>query len=129
MGLGPLIGKRSWGGVVGIRSDKGFIDGGMSTQPEFALFSATEGWNIEGYGVDPDIEIDIRPEDEVAGRDPQLDRGIDELMKKLAENPAKLPEPPPLPVRVGPAANRPQPQHTAPRPAAGAGAPAGSGSR
>ncbi len=100
-GLGKLIGKRSWGGVVGIRSDKGFIDAGMSSQPEFAFFHGTEGWNIEGHGVDPDIEVEFRPEDELAGRDPQLDRAIAELTKQLEANPPKLPDPPPLPVRAG----------------------------
>jgi tricorn protease len=100
-GLGKLIGKRSWGGVVGIRSDKAFIDSGMSSQPEFAFFHAQEGWNIEGYGVDPDIEVDIRPEDEIAGRDPQMDRAIAELTKQIEANPPRLPDPPALPNRAG----------------------------
>lgn len=100
-GLGKLIGKRSWGGVVGIRGDKSFVDAGSSSQPEFAWFHAKEGWNIEGHGVDPDIEVDITPEDELAGRDPQLDRAIAELTAQIEANPVKLPEPPPLPVRTG----------------------------
>ncbi len=85
--LGPLIGTRTWGGVTGIRSDKPFIDGGMSTQPEFGWWSPTRGWAIENHGVDPDIEVYYRPEDYLADRDPQLDRAIDEMLKDIAQKP------------------------------------------
>jgi tricorn protease len=95
--LGPVIGKRSWGGVVGIRSDKPFIDGGMSTQPEFAWWDPTRGWNLENRGVDPDIDVDVTPEDELAGRDPQLDRTIAELNKLMKEQPMIKPAAPPIP--------------------------------
>lgn len=95
--LGPVIGKRSWGGVVGIRSDKPFIDGGMSTQPEFAWWEPNRGWNLENRGVDPDIDLDITPEDELAGRDPQLDRAIAELEKLMREQPMVKPTAPPIP--------------------------------
>ena len=96
-GLGPVIGKRSWGGVVGIRGDKAFIDGGASTQPEFAWWEPTRGWNLENRGVDPDIDIDITPEDELAGRDPQLDRAIAELEKLMKDKPMVKPTAPPIP--------------------------------
>src|SRR5213076_1646966 len=95
--LGPLIGKRTWGGVVGIRMDKPFMDNGASSQPEFAWWDAKRGWSLENQGVAPDIEVDYRPDDYLAGRDPQLDRGIEELMKKLNENPPKKPAPPAWP--------------------------------
>ncbi|MGH7243163.1 MAG: S41 family peptidase [Phycisphaerales bacterium] len=85
--LGPVIGTRSWGGVVGIRGDKPFIDGGMSTQPEFAWFDPKKGWTIENHGVDPDIVIDNTPDQEAAGKDTQLDRAISEMQKKIAEKP------------------------------------------
>ncbi len=101
LGLGPLIGKRTWGGVIGIRTDKGFVDSGMSSQPEFAWFDATRGWAIENHGVDPDIEVEMTPEDWISGKDPQLDRAIDEMMKKMAEKPVDHPKPPPFPVRNG----------------------------
>lgn len=114
MGLGKLIGKRSWGGVVGIRSDKGFVDAGMSTQPEFAFWDTRGGWTIEGYGVDPDIEVEIRPEDELAGRDPQLDRAVEELLKELNDNPGKLPTPPELPTKSGIAAEQARMRRAAP---------------
>ena len=104
LGLGPLIGKRTWGGVIGIRTDKAFVDSGMSSQPEFAWWDAKRGWSIENHGVDPDIEVEWRPEDRIAGRDPQLDRAIDEMMRMLKEKPIDKPKAPPFPVRVPPKA-------------------------
>jgi tricorn protease len=99
MNLGPLIGMRTWGGVVGIRGDKMFVDMGLSTQPEFAWWEAEGGWVIENEGVSPDIEIDLTPADRLAGRDPQLDRAIEYLLKKLEEQPISAPPTPPWPVR------------------------------
>ena len=96
-GLGPIIGTRSWGGVIGIRGDKEFIDGGLSTQPEFAWLSPKDGWDLENVGVAPDIEIDILPADYAAGRDPQLDKGIQYLMDELEKNPPKKMVVPPYP--------------------------------
>ncbi len=101
VGLGPLIGTRTWGGVVGIRGDKPFVDMGLSTQPEFAWWDTTGGWTIENEGVKPDIEIDITPEDRIANRDPQLDKAIEVLLQKLKDQPMDSPKPPPWPVRVG----------------------------
>jgi len=98
-GLGPLIGTRTWGGVIGIRADKMHVDFGLSTQPEYAWWEAEHGWSIENVGVAPDIEVIITPEDRMAGRDPQLDRAIAELMKKLEEDPKELPAVPDWPVR------------------------------
>lgn len=99
LGLGPLIGMRTWGGVVGIRADKPFVDFGLSTQPEYAWWDAANGWSIENYGVDPDIVVDLEPGDRAAGRDPQLDRAIEYLKGKLAEDPKTGPAMPPYPVR------------------------------
>ncbi len=97
LGLGPVIGTRTWGGVIGIRGDKLFIDGGLSTQPEFAWWDLKRGWGLENHGVEPDIWVDVLPEDWVAGRDPQLDRGLAELDKLLKEKPVERPKPPPIP--------------------------------
>ncbi len=97
LGLGPVIGTRTWGGVVGIRGDKLFIDGGLSTQPEFAWWDPLRGWDLENRGVEPDIWVDIRPEDWVAGTDPQLERGIAELERMLKDSPVERPQPPPFP--------------------------------
>ena len=98
-GLGPLIGKRSWGGVVGISGRGPLIDGGQIFVPLSGLTDENGNWIIEGYGVDPDIEVDNDPQSEIAGRDPQLERGIAEVMARL-KTPVKLPPKPPGPVKT-----------------------------
>jgi tricorn protease len=98
-GLGPLIGKRSWGGVVGINSRGPLIDGGQIFVPGSGLTDENGQWIIEGYGVDPDIEVDNDPQSEIAGKDQQLERGIAEVMAKL-KTPVKFPPKPPGPVKT-----------------------------
>ncbi len=80
-GLAPVIGRRSWGGVIGIRGDKPLSDAGMITQPEFAFWFPRKGWGLENRGVEPDIEVENPPQDVAAGRDPQLDRAIREVLR------------------------------------------------
>jgi tricorn protease len=92
-GLGLLVGKRSWGGVVGITNRGNLIDGGVVNVPESALANAKGEYIIEGYGVDPDIEVENDPKSVIAGGDPQLERAVAELMKKIAA-PVKLPKRP-----------------------------------
>jgi len=92
MKLGPLVGKRTWGGVIGISPKDALIDGGITTQPEFSFWFEDVGWGVENYGTDPDIEVEFTPEDWVAGRDPQLQRAIAEALRLLAENPPTLPD-------------------------------------
>jgi tricorn protease len=82
-GLGPLIGTRTWGGVVGIRGQPNLVDGGYVFVPEFGTFSLKGEWIIENQGVTPDIEVDNLPADELAGQDAQLERGIAEVLKRL----------------------------------------------
>ncbi|MFO0872563.1 MAG: PDZ domain-containing protein [Phycisphaerales bacterium] len=94
LGLGPLIGTRTWGGVVGIRGDKPFVDMGLSTQPEFAWWEPKRGWSLENSGVAPDIEVEVTPDDRAANRDPQLERTIQVLLEKLKEDPRNPPQPP-----------------------------------
>ena len=96
-GLGPVIGMRTWGGVVGIRMDKPFIDGGMMSIPEFAWWEADEGWTMENYGVDPDIEIENMPTDVLRGHDTQLEKAIEVLLGMLKEDPKEQPDVPPFP--------------------------------
>jgi tricorn protease len=84
MKLGPLIGKRTWGGVVGIWPRNPLVDGSITTQPEFSFWFEDVKWGVENYGTDPDIEVDITPQDYVAGRDPQLERAISEVQSLLA---------------------------------------------
>jgi len=99
-GLGPLIGKRSWGGVVGISGTGTLIDGGTVYVPMTGTNAATGEWIIEGHGVDPDIEVDNDPQSLIDGRDPQLERGIAEVMRMIKEQPMKLPERPPDPIKT-----------------------------
>jgi tricorn protease len=99
-GLGPLIGKRSWGGVIGITNRGALIDGGTVNVPEFGFNSVTGEWIIEGYGVDPDIEVEQDPIAVIQGRDPQLERAVHEVLRLMAENPKRLPERAAPPVRT-----------------------------
>jgi len=92
MKLGPLIGKRTWGGVIGIWPRHSLVDGTVTTQPEYSFWFEDMGWNVENYGTDPDIEVDISPQDYVAGRDPQLERGIEEILRLLAATPVIKPD-------------------------------------
>jgi tricorn protease len=96
-GLGPSVGTRTWGGVVGIRSDKPFVDGGLMTIPEFAWWEIDGGWTIENWGVEPDFVVDNLPGDEALGLDRQLDKAIEIIRADLERDPKSLPEPPPYP--------------------------------
>jgi tricorn protease len=96
-GLGPLIGKRSWGGVVGITNRGTLIDGGVVNVPEFGFANPKGEWIIEGYGVDPDIEVENDPKSVIAGRDPQLERAVDEVVKQLKTKGYRLPPRPAAP--------------------------------
>jgi len=85
--LGPLIGKRTWGGVIGIYPRHSLVDRGYTSQPEFSFWFKDIGWAVENYGVDPDIEVEIRPQDYAAGKDPQLDRAIIEALSEIKKRP------------------------------------------
>ncbi len=88
MGLGPLIGKRTWGGVIGISPRHTLVDGTRTSQPEYAFWFKDVGWNVENYGTDPDIEVDVAPQDYMYNVDPQLDRAIAEALRLIEERPA-----------------------------------------
>ena len=96
--IGPLIGKRSWGGVVGIRGSLPLVDGGSLNKPEFSRYGLDgKEWIMEGHGVDPDIEVENDPAREFLGEDDQLSRGIVEILKLLEINGVKIPPPPAYP--------------------------------
>lgn len=99
-GLGPVIGTRTWGGVVGIGNTGPMIDGGTISVPESATASPEGQWIIEGHGVDPDIVVENDPKSVIDGKDPQLERGVAELLKKLPKEPRKLLPHPPDPVKT-----------------------------
>jgi tricorn protease len=98
--LGPLIGERTWGGVVGINDHGQLIDGGTVNVPEFAYATAQGQWAVEGHGVDPDIVVENDPKSVIEGHDPQLERGVAELLKALETSNPKLPEHAPYPVKL-----------------------------
>ena len=101
-GLGKLVGRRTWGGLVGILGFPTLMDGGAVTAPNLAIFTE-EGWVVENVGVSPDIEVEQDPAAVAAGKDPQLDRAIDVVLEELAKNPPpQAPARPPFPVRVRP---------------------------
>src|SRR6266511_1909655 len=100
LGLGKLIGKRTWGGVIGIRESLPLADGGQFFKPEFAPYSKDgKQWIVEGRGVDPDIVVDNDPGKEFKGEDQQLDRAIQEIQEELKTKRYELPPPPPWPNR------------------------------
>ena len=100
-GLGPLIGMRTWGGLIGITGSPRLVDGGSVTVPAFAIYSTNSQWIIEGHGVEPDIEVVDDPGAMARGADPQLERAVAELMKRLRKRPPPEVKRPPYPKRPG----------------------------
>ncbi|MDH4350502.1 MAG: S41 family peptidase, partial [Gemmatimonadota bacterium] len=98
-GLGPLIGKRTWGGVVGISGVGSLLDGGVAFVPLQGTNDTDGSWIIEGYGVEPDIEVTNDPQSVIDGRDLQLERGIAEVLAAMEREPRKLPSRPADPVK------------------------------
>jgi len=89
--LGKLIGTRTWGGVIGIWPRNALVDGTITTQPEFSNWFFDKEYGVENYGTDPDIVVEITPQEYVAGKDPQLDRGISEGLKDIKKRNIKPP--------------------------------------
>ncbi|MBL8064581.1 MAG: PD40 domain-containing protein [Chthonomonadaceae bacterium] len=85
--VGPVVGKRTWGGLVGILNFPTFIDGGSVTAPNIAFYNPDGKWEVENYGVDPDIDVEFDPALWRQGRDAQLERAVAEAMKLLSKNP------------------------------------------
>ncbi|MFA6925629.1 MAG: S41 family peptidase, partial [Bacteroidales bacterium] len=83
LGLGKLIGTRTWGGIVGISGSKRYLDGQDVRTPFFTSYSTEGDWIIEGYGVNPDIEVDINPFEDYLGNDAQLNKAIEVLLEEL----------------------------------------------
>ncbi|MGI5503063.1 S41 family peptidase [Lentzea sp. CA-135723] len=97
LGIGPVVGVRTWGGVIGIDMMFTLVDGTMVTQPRYASYFTGHGWGVENHGVDPDIEVVMTPADRVAGRDPQLEKAVSLALETLSSSPAAhAPELPPL---------------------------------
>ncbi|MER6396145.1 PDZ domain-containing protein [Kitasatospora sp. NPDC001603] len=104
--LGPVVGTRTWGGVIGIDSKYSLVDGTLVTQPKYAFWLEGYGWGVENHGVDPDVEVPVAPHQWAAGEDPQLAEGVRIALAALTETPGSTP--PPLPWEQGPAPDAPQ---------------------
>ncbi|MGW4892098.1 S41 family peptidase [Kitasatospora sp. NPDC004240] len=88
LGIGPVVGTRTWGGVIGIDSRYHLVDGTLVTQPKYASWFENYGWGLENHGVDPDVEVPCAPHQWAAGEDPQLAEGVRIALAALAERPA-----------------------------------------
>ena len=110
LGLGPVVGTRTWGGVIGIDGRYTLVDGTAVTQPRYGFWMLAEGWGIENHGVEPDVEVPVPPDAWGRGEDPQLDTAVRLALDALATTaPPPVPDPatrpdrsaPPLPPRPG----------------------------
>ena len=97
--VGKIVGKRTWGGLVGILGFPILMDGGFVTAPNLAIWTE-DGWVVENVGVPPDIEVEMSPAEVRAGHDPQLEKAIQVVMDELKANPPKKLKRPPYPVKI-----------------------------
>jgi tricorn protease len=96
-GLGTLVGKRTWGGLIGIYDYPKLMDGGLFTSPRLAIYSPEGEWEVENEGVTPDVEVEMTPKLVIEGRDPQLERAIEIVLAELDANPRNtVPRPAPV---------------------------------
>jgi tricorn protease len=102
--LGPLVGKRTWGGLVGIGGIPPLMDGGQVTSPSFGFFNPQGQWDVENHGVPPDYEVDMEPKPVSEGHDPQLEKAVSLALDELAKNPVPQPHKPDYPNYSRPAA-------------------------
>jgi tricorn protease len=90
--VGKVVGKRTWGGVIGIDPHHTLVDGTVITVPEYAFYFQDVGWSVENHGATPDFDIDISPQDWASGVDPQLDKAIEIALNELSANPVVVPD-------------------------------------
>ena len=86
-GLGKLVGKRTWGGLVGVYDYPVLMDGGFVTAPRMAIFSPDGEWEVENEGVAPDIDVEMTPKLVLTGHDPQLEKAVEIVLEELKRNP------------------------------------------
>jgi tricorn protease len=98
-GIGPLVGTRTWGGLVLYGNAPALLDGGSMLAPRNAFFDINGNWAVENEGVAPDIEVEMTPKDVIAGRDPQLERAVQEALRLLETQWFERKAEPPPPVR------------------------------
>ena len=97
--IGPLVGKRTWGGLVGTWDTPALIDGGRMIAPRGGFFDRDGEWAVENEGVAPDIDVEYTPKEVINGHDPQLERAVQEALRLLEANPVQLKPEPPFPIR------------------------------
>jgi tricorn protease len=95
--LGPLVGKRTWGGLVGIGGYPTLIDGGTVTAPRMGIWFPNGRWDVENRGVPPDVEVEFEPKAVRAGHDPQLEKAVELVLAELGKNPPKVARRPAFP--------------------------------
>jgi tricorn protease len=98
--VGTIVGRRTWGGLVGVLGFPVLMDGGTVTAPNLAIWTPDKGWIVENEGVPPDIEVEQTPADVIAGRDPQLEKAIQVALDELRKHPAAQPKRPAYPVKT-----------------------------
>jgi tricorn protease len=98
--LGTIVGKRTWGGLVGTWDTPPLLDGGRMIAPRGGFFDLEGEWAVENEGVMPHIDVENWPKDQAAGRDAQLERAVAEALRQLQENPVQLKPEPPAPIRA-----------------------------
>jgi tricorn protease len=96
-GIGPLIGTRTWGGLVGIYDYPQLIDGGSVTAPRIAIYGLNAEWEVENHGIPPDIKVEMDPRLVREGHDPQLEKAVEVIMQMLQKNPLPVHERPGYP--------------------------------
>jgi tricorn protease len=95
--LGPLVGMKTWGGLVGIGGYPPLMDGGTVTAPRWAFYGLNDDWDVENHGIAPDVEIDLDPKLAREGRDSQLEKAVEVELDKLKKSPPKMYEKPAYP--------------------------------
>lgn len=98
--IGPLVGTKTWGGLVGIWDTPELIDGGYMTAPRGGFFDLNGQWDVENVGITPDISIEMLPKEVIGGKDPQLERAVEEALSLLQKQPVKLQKEPKAPIRA-----------------------------
>ena len=99
--IGPLVGKRTWGGLVATTDTPPFVDGGSAIAPRFGFFGRNGKWAVENEGVAPDVDVENWPRDVAAGHDPQLERAVQEALRLLQANPVRRDRTEPAPAEWG----------------------------
>jgi tricorn protease len=99
MKIGPLIGTKTWGGLVGTWDTPLFVDGGRMVAPRGGFYDVNGEWAVEGVGISPDIAVEQTPKDVIEGRDPQLERAVKEALDRIATEGIELKPEPKAPIR------------------------------